>query len=333
MGLLAIAGVINLPFLEGLNLGSASSAPTVSSQAIKAEKLCGDDNLADLRVRWRNGANTNAANYVAEAVSLVAADNNQVLASYTANADGTFAATANALQCGRSYFTVTLNDGTAVATKTATKVADSSIIEFDTVGANSSQIEGNMYSLSFGNETNTANSFATGSQDFTTVTNTALGTGDTVTLRFDISTVDASSQFGATERICETNTGVCGKAFVCATGASSIYASDDLSVSAPFVIGRTAVLPSLCASSAPTDAGVGRTAFEIDAITSGMGRVSGTYTIRSGLGNAADTNNVRFIYMDNSFYQGSNGALKQGTSNDALSDTGETNNYMEANIT
>lgn len=331
-----VTGVINL---GNINFGTESAVPqgaSAESPAVSDVKICGDDGLADIRVRYRNGASTTATDYRANtltAVDVTDPSNPRIFASYTPNSDGTFASTANALTCGRSYKLVSLNQPNAAPVSSEIKKVDSSAIEFDVVGANYTRFAANMYSLAFANETNTGNSFATGSRDFTTISNTALGTGDSLTIRFDIRATNSSAQLGAIERLCETETGVCGRLFVCITGDSAIYGKDDLSISAPFVIGRTSALTKLCSTSAPSNAGTGQVVYELDAIKSSAGTQSGTMFTKAGSGNPSDTQNVRHIYHEPCYYQGANNQLKIGTTNDANSDTCQSNNYMEVDIT
>lgn len=343
VGLLIAGAFMFWPQIQAAFSGVAPTAGTVSpttqqptSQSV-ALGACGDDRLADLQVRTRNVANTSTtADYThgvtgGASVSLVDASTNSIVANYPSNSDGTYTSTANALECGKSYYMVVLNNASVGASKSDTKVVDSPIVKFDMGVVESSQIRANLYSTAFANETNTPTAFATGSQDFASVTNTAMDQNSNLALRYEVTIATSGTQFGSNERLCETKTGVCGRAFVCATGASSVYAVNDISIDGPVILGRTDSLTALCAVSAPANAGVGRTSFETTALK--VGFKAGTLTITPTLAAPGDTNNVRFIWHDNAYYRCNDGTLCVGTADQGGTDTGETNNYFEADIT
>ncbi len=330
--LLLIGGVVLLLVFamggfEGFSLSSLTDRGS-------GDFYCGDDGQADVDFRYRNVLNTTEPDYHSVdgivALTLFDAETDRQIIDLTANnADGTYDTVANELECGKSYYVAVVDDANDVFVQSETKVADSSIVRFDIEGAGSSPLVYNLYTTAFGNLSGGAPDL----NDFATNTNTALGTGGTHNFRYDVAATTVNAQFGSFERICESDTGVCGQAFVCITASSSIYVANDLSIDGDAIIGRVNTLPDLCVLSSPSNAGVGRAAFEVSAITNAMGVLDGTASVTSSLGNAADTDNVRFIWMENGGFIGQENTLKYGTADDSATDIGDANNYFEDDIT
>lgn len=316
--------------LNSLNLGSTfpTSAPTTSLQT-----SCGDDAQADLDYRYRNMNNVTAADYHSgtgsQTLTLIDDSTSSIIGAVTNtyNVDGSYDTSANLLSCGKTYRLGIINSAAEVAAMSAPFTANSDTVQVELQGAQSSEVNFNLYTVAYANDSNSGPN----GQDFATSTNHDIGAGATQDVRYDVAAATASAQFGAKERLCETSTSVCGRAFVCITGAPAVYQPDGLAIAGGPVIGRTSSLPSLCQITSPSNAGVGRAAFEINAIKNSDGRLSGTVSVTAATA-PADTNNVQYLWMDNSYYAGNDNTAKIGTANDVGTDTGETNRYFEIDL-
>ncbi len=284
---------------------------------------CGDDALADLEVKYRNLQATGIADYQAVALNLID-DTGVVKATYTTPTDGTYATTANVLECGKEYKVGVVNSPVYSAKMSPYMTANGAKMQYYIEGSNSSEVQFLIYTLAYANETSPSGVWK---QDVTSSTNNVLDSGGTLTMRFDIQTSSGSAVFGSDDYITETDTGVSGKAFVCADFNLAKYSKGDITISYPGIVRELATLPEFCSVNAYEKA------WEIKSLAASDGTLSGTVTITASLGDPSDADNVKFIWLDNSYYIGTDGKLKVGTVDTAGVDTSETNRYFIINIT
>lgn len=320
IGLFAFFYILQTPAGNTQSITGAGDGTGQTAGTIVTTSICGDDQLADFESRFSNGLATGAEYSV---VTIYYVDEaGKIIASDATNAAGTFESVSNALACGKSYRAVTLNDASFVAAMVGPELVDGAKEQFDVVGANSSEVQFQVFTLAYGNETPSG----TWSQDVTTGTANAMDAGSTLDLRFDVQAASAGAQFGSLAPLTESGTGVSGQAFVCADFNLAKYNKQDVALAYSGIVRELSTLPRYCAANSYEKA------WEVKAITAAAGTQSGTIHIASNVGAPGATDDVKFIWVDMHYYRGADGTLKAGTADDSNSDVGETNRYFTVNV-
>ncbi len=291
---------------------------TNPGQTIVTTSPCGDDQQANFEARYKNvlyTGTTASSIYPAAPVSYVKADGT-IVNMLSVAASSSYSSSSNALECGGSYKAVVLSNGTAtVSAETGYQTVNAPFVRFDIEGAKGTQPCYKVYTLAYANDTTSG----VCTVDNTTGTNNALDQGSTLDLRFDVTTVSGTAQFGSAQPFTESDTGVSGQAFVCADFNLAKYALSDVIINYPGVIRELTVLPKWCSANGYEKA------WEVKPVKSSDGTVSGTFHIAATVGAPADADNVAFAWVDNCAYQGNNGKVKYGTADDGNADVCATN--------
>lgn len=328
-GLIAVLVIMAAVFLfytykpAGTTFSSTDRSNTNADINVNLNQPCGANGLADFDVKFRNGL-ASAAEYNGATVYYVNSGTNEVIGSGTAASTGLYASSDQVLRCGEMYSAVIMDDANYVAVNVGPSKADSPKEEYEVVGANSTELRFKWYTMAYGNETTPSTEWTF---DNTTGTNNAMGAGSVLDLRFDVQTASSGAQFGSLVPLTETDTGVTGQAFICADADPAYFSKQNIIISYNGIISESATLPKFCAVSGYEKAWV------VKAFSSNDGTQSGTVHILSDLQAPGDDQNVKFIFVDNGYYKGSNGKLKIGSADDGNGDTGETNRYTIVNLT
>lgn len=354
MAVILLVGVVAFMSgkIPGFTTADGGAGDGVRDDTLGEVFACGQDKLATLEVRLRDTERPSAI-YLAEPLSYIENGYEGKLVgsvTTTAGTAGAFAAGSDVLNCGKTYGIMTVNDGTVPFIKCGQINADEAIERVSCLGTNSSEVDFNVYTLAFGNETNGA----AGLQDFTSTNAQTVGTGSVTTFRFDAG-LDSGTEsiFGAYDRTItgavgaadpssggrsqnnapiDSYTGEQADAYVCIGGNPANTPSSAVSISFPGVVKKSSVLPRYCASNALTNSRNFLTAYVIKSQYAEDGRVSGTVTVGPHSGNPGANDDVQFLWVDVHAVLGADGLVRIDTSTESGTDIGETNRYWEMNL-
>jgi len=303
---LAVAtGYIKLPS------GQAQSAVgTGTGAAVSAGTLyCGDDKLADLSVRINNKLDAGNS-YIAPAVTYALAGSGKAVATITPNTDGTFATSANVLNCGEKYKLYILNSASVVSASSPEFAADEAIERIEMTVANSSAVEFAVFSSAYANQTVGFRTDGVGNITDSLAANGVL----TKIVRYRAAT--GTAQFGSDE----LNT------FICADFSLARFSiTNGVSVDRSDWVVTT--LPKRCSSAGHDKA------WRIPAVKATEGERDVKITLRADLGDPVSTDsNPRFLAVDEATYRAQDGTVKIGTEDDTATDIGETNVFIELSL-
>ena len=278
---------------------------------------CPDDGTTDLNVRAKNPLNS-SLDWVGATVYYADA-NGLVLGSAALNSDGTFKTVSTSTSCGGTYNLYVLSNSNYVSESVKdVKLEGARTVIYDGKTAEgvdmsipkSTDVEFEVFDSSYNNET------SGWVQDATTNVAHTLGAGDSDTVILKYRAKDSAAQFGSDEL----------PVYVCADfDLAKFSKTNGVTVSgADWTVAST--LPKYCAENGYEKAWI------IKPVKSSDGEQTATINIRADLGDPGASDDIKLMFVDSAYYQGSDGTVKSGTSDDSANDVGATNRYITINV-
>lgn len=241
---------------------------------------------------------------------------------YTVGGASKSYSTGIALTCGKSYivYTDTGTNASASTNHFAPCSKSLGVIQGDTVYndmscPNATEVHFRVFDSAYGNETNTEVDSGWTSERASTTSNT-MGTGSTLTMivRYRVNTsVSSGATFGSDEL----------STYVCADFELTVF-----SKTSGITVDRTdwvdTDLPKWCAN-----AGYDK-AWKIPTPKSTHGERDVKISFKADLGNPAS--DPRFYFVDEAYYIGNDGKIHYSSCNDAGTDLGQTNRFIDINL-